>query len=198
MRRSIRSQRARGFTIVEAILVVAILGIAAGFLMPALGEMIRVTKMTGVTRENGGKLRQARFEAIKRSVPVRVSFDLIENQIMAFADVHGENLDDPPNGELNEIAGQPRGTTDYVIWRQEMPSGIDLMPVDGFTGVDQEIVFLPSGSVEDAGAVRFGDPYGNRLEVRITTQSAARIEVLKWDGTAYRSQGEGGSAWRWN
>ena len=27
---------------------------------------------------------------------------------------------------------------------------------------------------------------------------AARIEVLKWDGTAYRSQGEGGTAWRWN
>lgn len=190
-----------GFTIVEAILVVAIVGIASAILIPALGKMIRVTKMTGTAREAASFLRKTRFEAIKRGVPVRVDIDLANNRLTAFADVHGDELTDPPDGVFKEIAGQPRGATDYEIvpW-VAMPAGVTLQQASGFTGPDaanKEVVFDTNGSVEDAGAVRLADAYGNLLEVRITTVTAARVEVLKFDGTLYRSQGEEGSAWTW-
>ncbi len=164
MTRFLRRRRASGFTIIEAVLVVAIVGIAAALLIPAMGEMIRVTKMTGVTRENATLLRKCRYEAIKRGVPCRVRLDpATTSELFAFADVHGAALTDPPDGLFNDIAGQPRGATDYEVHRQRLPAGIafefaavtGLASVDGFTGATKDAVFQPDGSIDDPGAFRF-------------------------------------------
>lgn len=194
-----------GFTAVEAILVVAIVGIVSVMLFPALGEMIRVAKMTGVTQEGAALLRRCRFESIKRGVPCRVAIDVTRREMLAFADVHGPLLTDPPDGVFKQIVGQPAGVSDYEVGRKLLPGGIEfafldasgLDSVEGFTGSAKEAVFRPNGSIEDTGAFRFQDPRGNSLEVRVATTAAARIEVLKHDGTAWRSQGELNRPWKW-
>lgn len=195
--RRLRRLRFAGFSLVEGVLVVAIIGIASALLIPALGKTIRVAKMRGVTTNNESILRRCRYEAIKRGVPCQVNIVTADGELFAFADVHGGDPTLPPDGLFNPITTQPVGATDYEVRRQEMPVGITLEPSDGFTG--DRIVFEPDGSVREAGAVRVTDTYGNQLEIRITTASASRIEVLKFQDGAYRSQGEGptGEAWRW-
>lgn len=203
-----------GFTIVEAILVVAIVGIASALLLPALQQTIHTSKLRGIARGTAAQLRKARFEAIKRGVPCVVQISPATREVIAFADVHGPTLDALPDGIFNPIAGEPPGATDYEIERALLPAGVefrfqlltDLDSVDGFDNTgnpdppDDQAIFLSNGSALDAGAFRFGDQRDNFLEVRIASPSTGRIEVLKWsDADAeWHMQGEGGATWKWN
>jgi hypothetical protein len=214
MTRNSGARKAGGFTLVEAILVVAIVGIASALLLPAMQQLLHTSKMRGICRSTSAQLRKARFEAIKRGVPCVVRISPASREIIAFADVHGPALTDLPDGIFNPVAGQPPGATDYELERVVLPAGIsfrfladmDLDSVDGFTNTgnpdppDDQAIFLSDGSANDSGAFRFGDQRGNYLEVRVDPPATARIEVRKWsdaDGV-WRSQGEGGTTWSWN
>lgn len=209
-----RGSRAAGFTIVEAILVVAIMGIASALLLPALQQLIHSSKIRGICRSTAAQMRKARFEAIKRGVPSVVSIDPDARAVITFVDVNGAALNALPDGIFNPIAGQPPGATDFELERVLLPAGIDfifqatsgLASVDGFDNTgnpdppDDQAIFEPDGSINDAGAFRFGDQRGNFLEVRVDPPATARIEVRKWTdegGGAWQSQGEGGATWKW-
>jgi hypothetical protein len=205
---------ALGFTVVEAILVVAIVGIASGLVLPALQQTIHSSKLRGIGRSTTAQLRKARFEAIKRGVPCVVRISPASREVIAFADVHGPALADLPDGVFNPVAGQPPGATDYELERGPLPAGVsfkfqlltDLASVDGFNNTgnpdppDDQAIFQTNGSAMDAGAFRFGDERGNYLEVRIDPPSTARVELRKWSAAdgVWRSQGEGGYTWTWN
>lgn len=204
-----------GFTIVEALLAVAIIGIASALLLPTLQQLIHSSKIRGICRTTAAQMRKARFEAIKRGVPSVVRIDPATREVIAFVDVNGPALTDLSDGIFNPVAGQPPGATDFELERVLLPPGVDfifqatsgLASVDGFSNTgnpdppDDQAIFLPDGSINDAGAFRFGDQRGNFLEVRVDPPATARIEVRKWTdeaGGVWRSQGEGGATWRWN
>lgn len=214
MTRNLRRRKVGGFTIVEALVVMAIVGIASALLLPALQQLIHTSKLRGISRGTTAQMRKARFEAIKRSVPCVVRISPATREVIAFADVHGPALTDLPDGIFNPVAGQPPGATDYELERVRLPGGVsfkfqllaDLASVDGFNNTgnpdppDDQAIFQSNGSAMDGGAFRFGDERGNYLEVRVDPPSTARLEVRKWsdaDGV-WRSQGEGGYTWTWN
>jgi type II secretory pathway pseudopilin PulG len=207
-------RRSAGFTIVEAIRVVAIIGIASVLVLPTLQELIHTSKLRGIARGTTAQMRKARFEAIKRGVPCVVQISPATREVIAFADVHGATLVALPDGIFNPQAGQPPGATDYELERVLLPAGVsfkfqllsDLASVDGFNNTgnpdppDDQAIFLSNGSVNDAGAFRFGDQRDNYLEVRIASPATGRVEVLKWSDAdaAWHEQGEGGATWKWN
>lgn len=214
--RTTRARRpAAGFTVIEIILAMAIVGIIAGLTMPALQQLIHTSKMRGVTRNAASILRQARAESIRRGVPCRVrmavSAEGVE-ELQAFADVHGVELTDPPDGTYNPIDFQPYRATDYILRRYQLPAGLDFRFKDDFGldsidpadfNPDKEAVFFPDGTALDAGAFRFGDGRGNYLEVRVDPPSTGRISISKWilgfggGGDAWVDHGENGEAWEW-
>jgi len=57
------------------------------------------------------------------------------------------------------------------------------------------VIFREDGSVLSTGAIRFADPRGNVLEVNVEPQATGRVEIRKYDGTAYVTKGEGVNAW---
>jgi hypothetical protein len=214
MCRRLSRRRTAGFTIVEAILAVAIIGIASVMLLPSLQQLINSSRIRGVCRSTTAQMRKARFEAIKRGAPSVVQISPGTREVVAFVDVNGATLAAVPDGIFNPVAGQPPGATDYELERVLLPAGVDfifqatsgLASVDGFNNTgnpdppDDQAIFLPTGSIVDAGAFRFGDQRGNFLEVRVDPPATARIEVRKWtdaDGGKWLSQGEGGTTWRW-
>ena len=66
------SLRARGFTILELMIVIAIVGVLASLAFPAFGELIKNSRRTTVVNELSASLMLARAEAAKRGQPVSV------------------------------------------------------------------------------------------------------------------------------
>lgn len=210
-----RPQRSRGFTIVEALIVVAVIGIAVAIGIPTMQRLLHRTKMENVARETAMLMQQARYEAIKRGVPVVVRIDPTTREVITFADVHGGlDVTLPSDGLFAAIPGAAARTTDYELGRLLLPPGVDfvneagqtdLASIDGFSENDDQgfpnllAVFLSDGSIADVGAFRFGDDRGNYLEARVDPQGTARVEVRKWDDVDgdWYGFGEGGKPWNW-
>lgn len=214
--------RRGGFTLIEALVVLAIVGIAALILIPATQKFMHRSRMEGFARQVAMVCNEARLEAIRRGVDVVVRIDTTDNDVVAFADVDGPNAGDPPDKIYNPVGGvsDPK-RTDYEVARLHIPGDVQriapgtLNTEDGFTtdplGTTQGIaVFQSSGGVIDEGAFRFGDAVKNFLEVRIAPAPTARITLRKWnpnlavnpddpdENNHWYEPGEGGKSWEWN
>lgn len=202
--------RVAGFSMLEVLVVLAIMAVIMLIAAPALWTMMRQAKLRGVARETQALMRLARLDAIKYSSQGVV-------RIVAGDPANGE----PPavqafsdrDGDLVWDDGEP------MLGRYELPTSVSFKnpdgdefedSVDGFR-VDPEggpnlAVFLRDGSVppdddqgSGQGAFRFADNYDNFLEVRVAT-TAGRIEVLKWSDVSsdWFAEGEGSErAWTW-
>ncbi len=174
-------------------MVVALVAVVASVGTPMLLRLIHRGKLEGIARQTAVRLRMVRLEAIKQSRPTALRIDRPTRELVALFDDNGDGSFDP--GER-------------LLGREFLPSGIDFggptddpAPIAGFPttagGDVGQVTFASDGSADAAGGIRLGDRRGNFLEVRLDPRTTARIEVRKWDGTAWRAAGEGGSAWRW-
>jgi prepilin-type N-terminal cleavage/methylation domain-containing protein len=194
-----------GFSLIELLVVLAVLSLALFVTLPALQNLIVRNKLEGSARDLGAMIQRARMEAVRRSAPTQVSIDPVSGQVFAFADLNGPSAGDPPDGLFNPIAGSADGTTDFSLGRWQLPGRIVLAApgseaaVDGLTtiGGDHVARLLPDGSINDVGAFRLADQRGNFLEVRVEPKATARVTVNKWDGTNWWARGEGGHPWTW-
>ncbi len=198
--------RPEGFTLLEIMVVVAVVGIIALMGLPALQNMILRSKHEGAARQISMLIHRAKMEAVKQSVPTVVTIDPAADTVTAFADVNGDG-----DFEFDPDAGADYRTTDYQIGGTFiLPAGLSFAAqdgtdpdkvADGFESVgwsDTNVaVFNSDGSVSKVGAFRTGDLEGNYLEVRVDPQATARVQIRKWDGAEYLAQGDKGKTWKW-
>jgi prepilin-type N-terminal cleavage/methylation domain-containing protein len=192
-----------GFTLVELLIVLALLGVIMGLGMPAMLNALNRAKLTSFAQQAAAAMQAARHEAIKRSTVARVEVHFSDNSIFAYVDVNGDSLYTPG--------------TDVLIFQGSAPAGVVLQgpgttlnsnavynfaPLAAGGGV---ALFNSDGSVVALGGFRFRDQRGNIMEAFVSPQASARIAVRKYAGdpngkddpTQYFESDES-PGWTWN
>lgn len=195
-------RRERGFTLIEMLVVLAIMSIAALLAAPYLSRQIQRTKLVGVAQQASGLMRLARMDAIKRSQCAMVRIDLDADKVEALSDRDGDCLPSAADVKLGEVV-LPKSVS------FASPCGTGAASVKDFTPWPSNpslAVFQSDGSARHPGAFRFqamelGGRAPNYLEVLLSPAATARIQVRKWRGgdcsDDWHTNGDGGS-WTWS
>ena len=129
--------RRAGFTMIELMVTLAVIAILAGFSAPYFRDIMLANQITGYSNDLVAASYAARIEAIKRTVPIRISaldsssatnewgpglviyldvdgnsaFNAGDEEIRTLPAVHGKHTIDGPDG-VTGFNFQPSGTID--------------------------------------------------------------------------------------
>ncbi|HXT50259.1 MAG TPA: GspH/FimT family protein [Thermoanaerobaculia bacterium] len=181
----------KGFTLVELIIVLVIIGIAAVIGMPALLNAIRRAETEGGVRQATVELRAARLEAVKHSATVYVEADFAKDQLVTWRE---NNLTAGLSADDEQLRRMPLPAKLY-FWGPGDAAAEG--PDATFPASTPVLTFLPDGSIDEEAALRFGDGR-NYLEVRVAPRATARVTMLKYNGTDWLKQGENDKRWTWD
>lgn len=213
---SVRRRRAvAGFTLVEALVVAAIVGVAALLAGPPLIKLLVRNKLISATRETAVLMQLARLEAIRYSAPTVVRADFANRRVIAWRESVTRNLVQ----EAGEVALGTVTLPSRVVFWSPTDAGPDGATASTFTGTAPTpafvagssipgAVYLGDGSVLAVGALRFADEAGvHFLEVNVGPLATGRPSVRKYNptppiaGTFWYEPGKvtatGRNAWEW-
>jgi len=185
-------QKQWGFTIVELMIVLAILGVITAFAAPALQESIKNSRMTANTNRLIGDLRFARSEAVRLSTQVRISELPMDGSgntgnwdgdgYMIWADSPGGDDDDYDDGEELRVVADLDSASNltFRIAVQDLNnSGSPVSEIsfysDGMTDDDQLVAFTLCDDRTGANGVDKG------REIRILATGVVTIVDAQHD-----------------
>jgi Tfp pilus assembly protein FimT len=178
---------ADGFSLVQMLIVVALLLILAAFAVPQVISMRRLLRFNGIQREVIAQLRLTRQLAMSQRQVMRFRYDNNSKQLLIIDNQERGTAANPlTNNASNDVVvkttslaatgvpaaeivyGQPGGTTNALADGANMPA---------LTNNLVEIVFQPDGSVVDAN----GNPVNAALffyDSKAPTATAIAVSVL--------------------
>jgi len=190
---SSRLSRERGFTLIEAIVVVVIVGLTVVIALPNLQRAKIRSRTAGAVRIVSNLLDRTRSEALKRRSPVVLTFDAGNRLFTVFEDWDPGNATVATNG--NGTLDANEDLIDELLLDRELswvsaPTG-DSSPLPQWTSV----VYGPDGALQGAGGAAYlEDTKGNTFRIRVNAVTGStRLE--KWlggsDWTPRREE------WKW-
>lgn len=197
------ARRRGGFTLVEALIIMGVIGVLAAFGIPSLLSLLREMKVQQSSQDVMTLMRAARYRAIKESQEIgvlaefRFSTTGEPDRVVMFTG------DDPTTLPANRIGvpiALPRGVY-FQGPADANPGGPDTINEDMHTDATIDgcwVVFRPDGSASldetgatdgMRGAVRMANDQNQFREIRVDPAPTGRIKVLIWDGSAFVEQG---------
>jgi prepilin-type N-terminal cleavage/methylation domain-containing protein len=172
----------KGFTLVEVVVVVAIIGVLAAVSIPAVLTWLPNMRLNSAARDIYGVMSRAKLEAIKRGVNVTVLFSG-DSYIMFLDNGAG-------GGVLNDET--PNGTEPILASLTRLPQGVTYDPAvggDGVTFGNNDVLvfnsrgipfntFSPNSFYSGRVGLRIVDGNGNTVKQRsVDVSSAGRISI---------------------
>ena len=145
-----RHRASEGFTVVEILFVLGMLGVLAVLIQPYLTSSLEKIRLLGYSEKVAGLLQQAKAEAIVTGVPAVVIADFTTQEVWAFVDRddalgnRGSDLQFNPSAGVDPRTGMPKTgrATDFVIGR---------LPLPGTDGSQPEVCFCGAEDGEPEG-----------------------------------------------
>jgi prepilin-type N-terminal cleavage/methylation domain-containing protein len=86
---------ARGFSVVELVVVLAIILVLSSIAIPSLLSSMRTYRISSAASSFSALLQRARFEAIRRNTPISVRTAVVGGNTAVYIDVNGNGALDP-------------------------------------------------------------------------------------------------------
>jgi len=146
---------AKGFTLIEIITVIAIIGVLAAVLTPNIGSWIGKSKIRTAADELHQYLAFMKGEAFSRGVAVKAEFDEDDNSIAIYS-----------SDELTSICD-----SDEVNWIN-MNNNLDFENIELISSAveNDKLCFFPDGS-SNGGTITLRSKHGE-YEIRVLTATA--------------------------
>lgn len=157
-----------GFTLLELMVTLAVLGIIAAIAFPSMSTLINNNRLAAATSELAAGLQLARSEAIRRNARIEVC-----------STSDGETCASDDDWAHWVVLGADRETNEIIVLRDfQTPNGVDLV------GPSTSIVFRPSGLLERESALVVCAPKAHPEENRreVTVMVSGRVAVSKTAG----------------
>jgi type IV fimbrial biogenesis protein FimT len=187
MKRHQAASRQHGFTLIEMLVVLALMAILMTFAVPSLLTTLRQAKILEVARETKTLLVWARLEAIKHSacttlVRILPAAGTNPQRLEGIVDCNGDGVQDASISPL--VVTLPARVSFLAPPDLAGAASVDrFSPDPGPSPFGNVALFRVRGSgsssVDNPGAFRFGDQAGNFLEVRITSVAGTSPEIRK-------------------
>ena len=200
--------RAGGFTLVELMVVVVIIGILSGVSAPTFAGYMKTVKLKSAARDLVTSMRYARLKAVSERNQWVILFQLAQRQYIIFSDDGGgSGLASDPNfieanrGNLRPDPGErvlpvrelPGGVQFGYVVTEGLPNNITTSRAVSFGGSPPRIVFYPNGSARETGVIMLHmsdritdlDPTDQRAVVLYKPTGSARALKYNPAGNPY-------------
>jgi general secretion pathway protein H len=143
----------RGFTLLELMIVIAILGITLGYVAPRIQGSLFASSMDEATRGISAMIRYSRSLAIKEHKYYFLRFDISDSRIGIY-----------PRPETT-------GEQPLMLKQKRLPEGVEFSGIKSVYQSKKEqgemdLTITPQGIVEQ-GVIYLEDPYGNAFTLVI-------------------------------
>jgi type II secretion system protein H len=138
-----RNRKSAGFTMLEMMIIVVIIGIMASLAAPSFFSWIPRMKLKSDAKQNLEYLRQARSRAVAENTQYGVYFDVGNNQYYFFKDISSP-----------QTATYEAGADSLISGPLSMESNIGYADC---TFTNDTVVFLPNGSASTSGTIKIFD-----------------------------------------
>ena len=141
----------KGFTLVEILIVIALIGILTAIAAPNISAWVETFKFKNTKREIGITMQLARMKAIARGVEYRVVFDL---------DAETFSLE-----RGNQADGSDTWIAEGVV--SDVSSWADIAFVNSYTTGKRNKQFNPNGT-SSTGSIRLNNAKGEKYKITLT------------------------------
>ena len=152
-----------GFTLIEMMIVVVIIGVFASMAGPAFTNWIPKMKLKADAREKTNYLRQARSRAISENNQYGVYFDVSSSQIIFFKDTVSPELSMYDAGS-DSVIGTPISSESNIEY-------------DNSTFANDVVVFYSNGSASTSGSILLKNTEGTESYSINVLASTGRIRL---------------------
>ena len=173
-----RRRSSPGFTLIELIVAVTILGILVGLGVPQFTDFLRNSRRAAVLNELVGSLTLARSEAVRRGVLISMCKTVDGSACVSGAGdtwAAGWLVFVNTDGDLPPVFDIPDGETDLRV-RTEANAPYTLNPS---AGVTNSITFRGDGSVVAAGSFSYCDSRGTPRARAAVVSAVGRVRLSR-------------------